>query len=157
MKITRIETFLVPPRWLMCRVETDEGVVGWGEPVVEGRAETVRAAVGELSDLLLGQDLRGQQEIRVQPAGHGPRPAGEAFVVLRRHPEQLADHHDRQRRGQRADEVDGSAAVHLVDPLAGQLLDARRQQRDPARGERRRDEPAQPRVVRRVEAEEPRN
>ncbi|MFC3996233.1 galactonate dehydratase [Nocardiopsis sediminis] len=56
MKITRIETFLVPPRWLMVRVETDDGVVGWGEPVVEGRAETVRAAVGELSELLLGQD-----------------------------------------------------------------------------------------------------
>ena len=42
MKIAAIETFLVPPRWLFCRVETDEGVVGWGEPVVEGRAETVR-------------------------------------------------------------------------------------------------------------------
>lgn len=56
MKITRIETFLVPPRWLMCRVETDEGIVGWGEPVVEGRAETVRAAVEELSELLLRQD-----------------------------------------------------------------------------------------------------
>ncbi|MFC4561335.1 galactonate dehydratase [Nocardiopsis mangrovi] len=56
MRITRIETFLVPPRWLMCRVETDDGVVGWGEPVVEGRAETVRAAVEELSELLLGQD-----------------------------------------------------------------------------------------------------
>ncbi|PWV47321.1 MULTISPECIES: galactonate dehydratase [Nocardiopsis] len=56
MRITRIETFLVPPRWLMCRVETDEGIVGWGEPVVEGRAETVRAAVEELSELLLGQD-----------------------------------------------------------------------------------------------------
>lgn len=56
MRITRIETFLVPPRWLMCRVETDAGIVGWGEPVVEGRAETVRAAVEELSELLLGQD-----------------------------------------------------------------------------------------------------
>ena len=47
MKITRVETFLVPPRWLFCRVETDEGHVGWGEPVVEGRADSVRAAVGE--------------------------------------------------------------------------------------------------------------
>ncbi|MGW3728554.1 galactonate dehydratase, partial [Streptomyces sp. NPDC000851] len=45
MKIARIETFLVPPRWLFCRIETDDGVVGWGEPVVEGRAEVVRAAV----------------------------------------------------------------------------------------------------------------
>ena len=43
MKIERIETFLVAPRWLFCRVETDDGVVGWGEPVVEGRAEVVRS------------------------------------------------------------------------------------------------------------------
>ncbi|MGP4020632.1 galactonate dehydratase [Saccharopolyspora sp. 5N708] len=58
MKITSVETFLVPPRWLFCRVATDEGIVGWGEPVVEGRAETVRAAVDELSDLLIGRDPR---------------------------------------------------------------------------------------------------
>ncbi|PZF81357.1 galactonate dehydratase [Jiangella anatolica] len=56
MKITAIETFLVPPRWLFCRIETDEGIVGWGEPVVEGRADTVRTAVQELADYLVGQD-----------------------------------------------------------------------------------------------------
>lgn len=56
MKISRIETFLVPPRWLFVRVETDDGVVGWGEPVVEGSAETVRTAVEQLSELLIGQD-----------------------------------------------------------------------------------------------------
>ncbi|MEU1799897.1 galactonate dehydratase [Streptomyces sp. NPDC019937] len=56
MIITRVETFAVPPRWLLCRVETDEGVVGWGEPVVEGRAATVRTAVHELSELLVGKD-----------------------------------------------------------------------------------------------------
>ncbi|MEV6181047.1 galactonate dehydratase [Streptomyces sp. NPDC052015] len=56
MKITRIETFLVPPRWLFCRVETDDGVVGWGEPVVEGRAEVVRSAVEVLAEYLVGQD-----------------------------------------------------------------------------------------------------
>ena len=38
MRITRIETFAVPPRWLFCRIETDEGLVGWGEPVLEGEA-----------------------------------------------------------------------------------------------------------------------
>ena len=58
MKITRIETFAVPPRWVFCRVETDEGLVGWGEPVVEGRAATVRTAVEELSGLLVGEDPR---------------------------------------------------------------------------------------------------
>lgn len=56
MKITTVETFAVPPRWLFCRIGTDEGVVGWGEPVIEGRAETVRAAVHELADYLIGED-----------------------------------------------------------------------------------------------------
>ncbi len=56
MRITRIETFLVAPRWLMCRIETDEGVVGWGEPSLEGRALTVRTAVEELAPLLIGRD-----------------------------------------------------------------------------------------------------
>jgi galactonate dehydratase len=63
MKITEVETFLVPPRWLFCRVATDEGLVGWGEPVVEGRAETVRAAVDELSDLLVGRDPRRIEDL----------------------------------------------------------------------------------------------
>jgi galactonate dehydratase len=56
VKITSVETFLVPPRWLFCRIGTDEGIVGWGEPVVEGRAGTVRAAVEELSEVLIGAD-----------------------------------------------------------------------------------------------------
>jgi galactonate dehydratase len=56
MRIERIETFLVPPRWLFCRIETSDGVVGWGEPVVEGRAEVVRTAIETLSEYLIGQD-----------------------------------------------------------------------------------------------------
>jgi galactonate dehydratase len=56
VKITDITTYLVPPRWVFLRVETNEGITGWGEPVVEGRAETVRTAVAELSDLLIGED-----------------------------------------------------------------------------------------------------
>ncbi|ACO47618.1 galactonate dehydratase [Deinococcus deserti] len=56
MKITRLESFLVPPRWLFLKIETDEGVSGWGEPVVEGRAHTVQAAVNELADLIVGRD-----------------------------------------------------------------------------------------------------
>ncbi|HUA80626.1 MAG TPA: galactonate dehydratase [Dyella sp.] len=58
MKITRLTTFLVPPRWLFVRIDTDAGISGWGEPVVEGRAHTVAAAVEELSDYLVGKDPR---------------------------------------------------------------------------------------------------
>ncbi|WP_112140912.1 galactonate dehydratase [Glycomyces dulcitolivorans] len=56
MNIARIETFLVPPRWLFVRVETDDGVVGWGEPIVEGRAEAVAAVVETLAERLIGAD-----------------------------------------------------------------------------------------------------
>jgi galactonate dehydratase len=56
VKITDVSTYLVPPRWLFLRIDTNEGISGWGEPVVEGRAETVRAAVTELSELLIGED-----------------------------------------------------------------------------------------------------
>ncbi|WP_327291859.1 galactonate dehydratase [Streptomyces sp. NBC_01198] len=70
MKISRVETFLVAPRWLFCRVETDEGLVGWGEPVVEGRAEVVRAAVDVLAEQLIGQDpLRIQDHWQVLTKG----------------------------------------------------------------------------------------
>ncbi|GHT42851.1 galactonate dehydratase [Bacteroidia bacterium] len=56
MKIAKLELFKVPPRWLFLKITTDDGFVGWGEPVVEGRADTVEAAVKELSPYLLGKD-----------------------------------------------------------------------------------------------------
>ncbi|WP_324665000.1 galactonate dehydratase [Haloarcula sediminis] len=57
MIITDYDLYEVPPRWLFLRLETSEGIVGWGEPVVEGRARTVRTAVEELLDTyLLGKD-----------------------------------------------------------------------------------------------------
>ena len=57
MELTDYELFEVPPRWLFLRLETSDGAVGWGEPVVEGRAHAVRAAVEELVETyLLGED-----------------------------------------------------------------------------------------------------
>ncbi|MEK4014935.1 galactonate dehydratase [Peribacillus sp. FSL M8-0224] len=56
MKIKSYELFQVPPRWLFLKIETDEGIVGWGEPVIEGKAATVKAAVDELMENLIGKD-----------------------------------------------------------------------------------------------------
>ena len=56
MKITRIETFYVPPRWLFVRVEADEGAVGWGEASLEGWAEAVDGAMEALRDRFVGHD-----------------------------------------------------------------------------------------------------
>jgi galactonate dehydratase len=56
MKIINYELFKVPPRWLFLKITTDEGLVGWGEPIVEGRADTVKAAVDELMQYLIGKN-----------------------------------------------------------------------------------------------------
>lgn len=56
MKITSYSTYIVPPRWLFLKIETDTGIVGWGEPVLEGRAHTVETAVQEMMDSLIGRD-----------------------------------------------------------------------------------------------------
>jgi galactonate dehydratase len=69
-KIGRVETFLVPPRWLFVRVETGSGIVGWGEATCEGRSETVRTAVDQLSELLVGRDaLRIEDHWQVMTKG----------------------------------------------------------------------------------------
>ncbi|MEQ4304072.1 galactonate dehydratase [Plantactinospora sp. B6F1] len=69
-KIERVETFLVPPRWLFVRIETADGTVGWGEATCEGRSETVRTAVHQLSELLIGQDaLRIEDHWQVMTKG----------------------------------------------------------------------------------------
>ena len=58
MKITSLTTYLVPPRWCFLKIETDEGISGWGEPVLEGRAHAVAAMVDELADYIIGKDPR---------------------------------------------------------------------------------------------------
>ncbi|NGX76359.1 galactonate dehydratase [Staphylococcus sciuri] len=56
MKIVDYELFQVPPRWLFLKITTDEGIVGWGEPVIEGKAQTVGAAVDEFMQQLIGKN-----------------------------------------------------------------------------------------------------
>lgn len=56
MKITDLKTIHLRPRWMFLKIETDEGIEGWGEPVVEGRAKTVEMAVNEFRPMLIGAD-----------------------------------------------------------------------------------------------------
>ena len=56
MKITKINSFLVRPRWCMVEAVTDAGVSGWGEAVIEGKAATVQACVFEVEEYLIGKD-----------------------------------------------------------------------------------------------------
>ncbi len=58
VKITKLETFLVKPRWVFLKIHTDAGIVGLGEPLLEGRALTIQTAIKELEPYLIGKDPR---------------------------------------------------------------------------------------------------
>jgi galactonate dehydratase len=58
LRITKLETILIKPRWLFLKVHTDEGVIGLGEPLTEGRAKTCATAVSEIEPYLVGKDPR---------------------------------------------------------------------------------------------------
>ncbi|MBI2503845.1 MAG: galactonate dehydratase [Candidatus Latescibacteria bacterium] len=61
MKITRVESFMVAPRWIFLKVHTDEGITGIGEAVGGGDPMTggIRAAIeGLAKEVLIGQDPR---------------------------------------------------------------------------------------------------
>ena len=58
LKVTRLETFLVKPRWLFLKVHTNAGIVGLGEPITEGRALTCATAIKEIEPYLVGKDPR---------------------------------------------------------------------------------------------------
>lgn len=62
MKITRLETLFVKPRWVFLKIHTDKGLVGWGEPFLEGWSKTTAAAVEEMGRYLLGRDPRRIEE-----------------------------------------------------------------------------------------------
>src|SRR6516164_4921904 len=58
LKVTKLETFLVKPRWLFLKVHTNAGIVGLGEPILEVRALTCAQAVKEIEPYLVGKDPR---------------------------------------------------------------------------------------------------
>jgi galactonate dehydratase len=63
MKIARIETFFVPPRWLFVRVEAQDGSFGWGEASLEGHAEAVNGVFEAFRDRFIGHDPRRIEDI----------------------------------------------------------------------------------------------
>ena len=56
LKIARIETFYVPPRWMFVRVETEDGAFGWGEASLEGWAEAIDGVFEAFRDRFIGAD-----------------------------------------------------------------------------------------------------
>jgi galactonate dehydratase len=54
--ISRVEALPVAPRWVFVRIETADGLTGWGEASLEGHADVVVTAINQFSDYLIGKD-----------------------------------------------------------------------------------------------------
>lgn len=62
MKVARIETFKFWAKWknwLFVKVETEDGLYGWGEASLAGPIEAVEHAIHELGQILIGRDPGG--------------------------------------------------------------------------------------------------
>lgn len=56
MKITNVTMYEVKPRWIFARVQTDEGIDGWGEMISGTKTATVVAGAKEAAENLVGRD-----------------------------------------------------------------------------------------------------
>ncbi len=64
MKITAVTTFRYWVdwcNWLFVRIDTDEGLCGWGEGSLHGSIDAVDAAIREISPQLIGEDPAGPE------------------------------------------------------------------------------------------------
>lgn len=79
-RIAKIETFRVRPRWLFVRVETENGVVGWGEATLEGHAEAVEGAFVDIVERFVGYDAAGIEDIYQSAYRHRFYRGGEVLM-----------------------------------------------------------------------------
>ena len=56
MKITGVELFEVKPRWIFIKVNTDEGISGWGELISGTKTRTVVEGAKELAERIVGRN-----------------------------------------------------------------------------------------------------
>lgn len=63
MKIKEVNTYYVRPRWGFVEIITDDGISGWGEPVLEGHCDAVLACVNEYKPYLIGKDPMNIEDI----------------------------------------------------------------------------------------------
>lgn len=56
MKISDFVVYKVKPRWIFIKINTDEGISGWGELVSGTKTETVVAGVKEMCSKLIGKN-----------------------------------------------------------------------------------------------------
>lgn len=64
MKVKSYALYVVPPRWMFLKIETEDGLVGWGEPMLEGATHQVKAAVKDLMETyVMDKDIRHIEDI----------------------------------------------------------------------------------------------
>jgi L-alanine-DL-glutamate epimerase-like enolase superfamily enzyme len=56
--IESIQLFKIPQRWLFLKITTSDGIEGWDEPIIEGKADTVAAAVRDWALKLMKRRLK---------------------------------------------------------------------------------------------------
>lgn len=61
--ITAIDAFKLPPRWILVRVMTDDGAVGWGEAIIPKRSAAVVGAIADLARNVVGQDANRIEDL----------------------------------------------------------------------------------------------
>jgi hypothetical protein len=94
-------------------------------------------------------------DARAQKRGNRLRPGAQQRPTAGRHPQQLADHHRRQRVAEVADRLDLPGRLDGVDQLVGDRLDARAKILDQARLEAGVEQVPQPPVLGWVQADHP--
>lgn len=62
-RIESVETFCLPPRWIVVRVETADGYVGWGECGVLSWPNASRAAIAEVAAAIKSADVGGIRDV----------------------------------------------------------------------------------------------
>ncbi|MGH2354360.1 MAG: galactonate dehydratase [Chloroflexota bacterium] len=84
MKITRIETLPAPMGYrdfLVCRVHTDEGITGIGEPYPAGPNDAVAAVIADFATWLEGKDPRDITGIWQHLYAHSRFPGGSVVLA----------------------------------------------------------------------------
>ncbi len=56
MKIKEIKVYKLKPRWIFLKIETEEGIAGWGECISGTRTETVVNCIKETGRLIIGRN-----------------------------------------------------------------------------------------------------
>ena len=56
MKISDFVIYKVKPRWIFIKINTDEGISGWGEMVSGTKTETVVAGATEMDNRRIGKN-----------------------------------------------------------------------------------------------------